>query len=965
MMIAKITTSKMSTTPDLFDGFHRDDNHVASKSVRSAPKINIKEFRARSSIPQHLSWAEFGRQGILAAYSARLSPYALHPAEYQLLKTHLTKTQVTIYLNIRNAILRLWHRNPLVGVTRNEAAGCARDARYFALSQVAFDWLQRNGYINFGCVDLPSTAGSIPRGKSKGSRRKQIVVIGAGVSGLGCARQLEGLVAQLGEQFTESGERPPRIIVLEGRNRIGGRVYSHPLHKQTNSLPAGLRSTAEMGAQIITGFENGNPLNAIVRGQLGLRYHTIKDNTILYDTDGKPVDLARDINIQMLWNDILGRACVYRHKWSTVSTVKGDEGLLKIGEDPRDSYNASGELIASIEDEDEPVNESNPLATNITTTEHTTTGIEKLAGRQYQTAGSTSDAAAKTAKSLGFTLQPGINEDETLDLLPVAKASEYPTLGNAMDEGIQQYHKMLGFSPQDFRLLHWHHANLEYSNASNVNDLSLSGWDQDGGNEFEGPHTKVIGGYTQVPRGLWKLPNPLDVRFNSPVKKIKYNTKPGQPAMVECTNGEIIEADRIVLTVPLGVLKQDSIIFDPPLPERKTTSIQRMGFGLLNKVILVYAEPFWESNRDGWGLLNEPENEEVDNQSSYSARRGRFYYFWNCTSTAGRPMLVAFMAGSAAHYTETVSNDQIVTEATSRLRTIFPTKDVPRPVEVIVTRWNKDPFSRGTYSYVGPKTQQEDYDIMAEPVGPIHFAGEATCGGYPATVHGAYISGLRAASEVMDELLGPVVVPTPLIERKVRIKPEPVSNINPLTGQKRKRGYVDIWEPILPPQPVQPAPSAVDGEAEAYEARIIGAILSKLGDRPLRPENAGGSNPYLLFQKYEWNNIRASLNSQRQTATGNPNARAGREEIRAAVGMAWKKADEETRRPYVQECAKAKGALADWDERVKIWDREAERVRREFVGENPPPEALRERFAVGGTAIELSANGGSRKARKL
>jgi hypothetical protein len=41
--------------------------------------------------------------------------------------------------------------------------------------------------------------------------------------------------------------------------------------------------------------------------------------------------------------------------------------------------------------------------------------------------------------------------------------------------------------------------------------------------------------------------------------------------------------DAVLVTAPLGVLKEGSIDFDPPLPQRKADAIQRMGFGVLNK----------------------------------------------------------------------------------------------------------------------------------------------------------------------------------------------------------------------------------------------------------------------------------------------------------------------------------------------------------------------------------------------
>ncbi len=41
-----------------------------------------------------------------------------------------------------------------------------------------------------------------------------------------------------------------------------------------------------------------------------------------------------------------------------------------------------------------------------------------------------------------------------------------------------------------------------------------------------------------------------------------------------------------MVTAPLGVLKRDLIRFDPPLPPEKQQAIQRLGYGVLNKVRL-------------------------------------------------------------------------------------------------------------------------------------------------------------------------------------------------------------------------------------------------------------------------------------------------------------------------------------------------------------------------------------------
>ncbi|KAJ4408990.1 hypothetical protein N0V91_002804 [Didymella pomorum] len=937
--------SQQSSTPELLQSHERP----SKQRLAGTPTGKTVELRANSSIPSELSWPEFGRQCILAAESSRLNPFALHPAEYRLLRNHINHAQVTIYLNIRNAILRLWHRNPLLYVSFEEAAGCTRDKRFFNLAKIAYLWLLRNGYINFGCVEVPDSSPALSRKRAKDTPQRTIVVVGAGMSGLGCARQLQGLFAQLADQGIGEGERPPRIIVLEARPRVGGRVYSHPFLNQSNStLPAGHRCTAEMGAQIVTGFEHGNPLNAIIRGQLGIPYHGLRDNTILYDYDGTIVERGQDMLVERLYNDVLERASVYRNKAPTQRIVEGDRNLILFGRDANDN---GGPTIAELENSDAPLS-VNAKSTASTTEEKPTTGVEKLAGRAYQLSASFNPniTAAEAIQNLGWKVKPGVSMSQTVDLDAVAKTSEFPTLGQTMDEGIKQYQTIVDMKPRDMRLLSWHHANLEYANAVSVNKLSLSGWDQDMGNEFEGEHSEVIGGYQQVPRGLWKCPDQLDVRFNTPIRLIRYTTddeQTGKTVTIESTNGQTFEADRVILTTPLGVLKSGSISFQPPLPDWKQGVIERMGFGLLNKIILVYEKAFWEPDRDMFGLLNEAEHEASLRPEDYNARRGRFYLFWNCIKTSGKPTLVALLAGDSAHYAESTSNDRLVKEVTDRLDSMFAPNVVPLPTETIVTRWSKDPFARGSYSYVGAKTQTGDYDVMARPHGPLHFAGEATCGTHPATVHGAYLSGLRAAAEVYETMTGPIEVPSPLVEKKIKLEQAATPSF-----ADSKPGFAPA---VLPAQTTKTARAQRD---EDYEAAIIGAILEEIGERPIKPGRSG-VNPFLLFTKDYWYIVKKECDDARVAATGNSEAKATKQEVRIAIGLKWRTAGEDIKKPY-QDLAdnareSASSSAADFKERVAHWDTEAARIRQEYIQKKPPPGGNEDLILNSRTAIELGA----------
>ena len=86
-------------------------------------------------------------------------------------------------------------------------------------------------------------------------------------------------------------------------------------------------------------------------------------------------------------------------------------------------------------------------------------------------------------------------------------------------------------------------------------------------------------------------------------------------------------------------------------------------------------------------------------------------------------------------------------------------------LQAVCTRWGKDPMACGSYSSVGVGSLGgEDYDIMAESVGDrLFFAGEHTMRKYPATMHGAFFTGLREVGlvhcvEVVKHVMGQLAV---------------------------------------------------------------------------------------------------------------------------------------------------------------------------------------------------------------
>lgn len=899
--------SSKATSPIDFSN-SREATKSASQNGTRRQKYDI---RPKVSIPTDIAPSEYARQCIAAAESSRLNPYSLHAEEHALLRRHISHQQVTTYLNIRNGILRLWTRNPLIGVMRDEAIGCAKDSRWFDVAALCHEWLARRGYINYGCLEhLENSRVTKKRSPAK-RKRRTVAVIGAGMSGLGCARQLEGLFSQFEDRFHEMGEEMPRVVVLEGRDRIGGRVYSRAFKTkpQYPTLNHGSRHTAEMGGMIITGFDRGNPLNIIVRGQLALPYHALKSETTIYDANGKAVDTNRDQYAEKLFNYVLDRVSEYKFKTLAPKAVDGDKDLLDSG---RDVFAEGSKSISEIEDSSGNTSptQAKKLDSPIAEMQMIPVSSDRVTGRAHLEPGVPAvHTAAYKAKEIGWTLRPGVGIEVDLDLEPAVN-SKYATLGSVFDEAIRQYHRILDFTPLDLRLINWHVANLEYSNAITCNKLSLGGWDLDAGNEWEGKHTMVTGGYQQVPRGLLNCPQPLKVRKQSIVRRIQYSPEDsGLFSKIECEDGETIEADYIISSVPLGVLKKQQIDFEPALPEWKLGAIQRIGFGVLNKVVLVYRQPFWDQTRDIFGTLRntQPDRFSLD-QKEYFTQRGRFFQWFNITSTTGLPTLLALMAGDAAFSTEKTSNEELIEEATKVLRTVFGSQ-VPPPAEAVVTRWGQDRFARGSYSYTGPNFQPNDYEVMARPIGNLFFAGEHTCGTHPATVHGAYISGLRAASEVLETMIGPIQVPEPLVLPKD-------------SGMKRKSDAVQS-----PKDPRQ-------ARMEAYEHEIWNAIYMKFGDRPWRPAK-NHANPYRMFSKDKWEEAKRKCEEGRRPGKGKPIPN----EVKKMVTKMWKETSEEEKQPYEERSEVQKQAyaiaMAEYNERAASWDKAALAFRAEYEAEHP------------------------------
>lgn len=268
-------------------------------------------------------------------------------------------------------------------------------------------------------------------------------------------------------------------------------------------------------------------------------------------------------------------------------------------------------------------------------------------------------------------------------------------------------------------------GSIETEYAGSADELSAYWFDSDG--EFPGADAILPGGYSAVTD---LLAAGLPVATGQVVTGISWDDRSVQ---VTTATGQLT-GSKVLVTVPLGVLQAGSIRFTPDLPAGKRAAIAALGSGVLNKVFLRFDEVFWD---------------DVD-WIEFIPDGGPPWAEWvSFARPTGQPILLAFAAADLGRRVDTWRDEEAVNSAMTVARRMYGA-GVPDPVAWHVTRWGADPLARGSYSFNALGSDPQMRDTLAAPVdGRVFFAGEATERQYFGTVHGAYLSGVRAARQLL------------------------------------------------------------------------------------------------------------------------------------------------------------------------------------------------------------------------
>lgn len=244
----------------------------------------------------------------------------------------------------------------------------------------------------------------------------------------------------------------------------------------------------------------------------------------------------------------------------------------------------------------------------------------------------------------------------------------------------------------------------------------------------EGDH-RVLDGYDRLIEAQAKG---LDIRFGSVVEAIDWS----QNMIRVYTSDTTFEGEQVVVTLPVGVLQSGRVRFSPELPPEKRTALNKLHMGPGIKMMYRFDEPIQPPNI----------------MAVYSASNPPMW--WSPSVGQNKPYQIwtAFATGDWARELLAYSEQEALTKGLNALRKEV---DLPnlKPSNQCLMNWPAEEFTLGAYSVAAPGGSGARLELAKSVQRRLYWAGEATVhNAWAATVHGAYVSGQRAAKEILAHL---------------------------------------------------------------------------------------------------------------------------------------------------------------------------------------------------------------------
>lgn len=210
----------------------------------------------------------------------------------------------------------------------------------------------------------------------------------------------------------------------------------------------------------------------------------------------------------------------------------------------------------------------------------------------------------------------------------------------------------------------------------------------------------------------------------------------GGAAVVRGAGGGVHRCDRVILTVPLPLLREIAL---PANVRAKAAAADDIGFGNVIKILLRFARPWWRERKPDLADMTFLLSDQT-------------IPVWWTRHPDQHPVLTGWFGGPRTAELQGLDPQALVEAGLGSLATIFglSREDVARDlVAATATNWGQDPFARGAYSWATPRTRAAQ-TMLARADGAVLFSGEALYRGRDmGTVEAALASGLETAGMIL------------------------------------------------------------------------------------------------------------------------------------------------------------------------------------------------------------------------
>jgi monoamine oxidase len=206
---------------------------------------------------------------------------------------------------------------------------------------------------------------------------------------------------------------------------------------------------------------------------------------------------------------------------------------------------------------------------------------------------------------------------------------------------------------------------------------------------------------------------------------------------LEIADGRIIKGERVIITIPIGVLQKGVLRFSPELPHRKDI-FSKIGFGGVIKFIVQLSDDFWKT------VIREKYK-----NPGFILSDAEVPTWW--TGPDSTTTLTGWWGGPATMQ-ENPDEGELLKKAVRSLAYIFSRdeREIEKAIiKAVVVDWVRDPFACGAYAYATVNSDNAR-KILSIPIeDTIFFAGEALYSGSAmGTVEAALVSGTEVSKKI-------------------------------------------------------------------------------------------------------------------------------------------------------------------------------------------------------------------------